>query len=176
MKKNWTRGLVHLYTGDGKGKTTASIGLAIRALGAGLRVTFAQFMKGGESSELEVLTREGARLVRIDCSKKFVFAMNEPKRKSYSEVQSRIFTNAMILANDTDVLVLDEIISAIDTDMVDLDSVVDFLKSKPEGLEVIMTGRNAPREIIENTDYLSCVQCIRHPYEAGVVARTGIEY
>lgn len=176
MEKNWTRGLIHLYTGDGKGKTTASVGLAVRALGAGLRVAFAQFMKGGVSSELGLLANCGARVMHIEGSKKFVFAMNEAGRAAYRAVQAMIFADAVAAAGDFDVLVLDEIVSAIRTGMVDLDAVVDFLKTKPEGLEVIMTGRDAPLEILGFTDYISFVKCEKHPYEQGVTARAGIEY
>ena len=176
MSKEWTRGLNHLYTGDGKGKTSAAVGLAIRAAGAGLQVVFAQFMKGGRSSELEMLSRLGVNMVHADASKKFVFAMNEEERKKYGEIQNRLFDEAAALADDCDVLVLDEAVSAVTTGMIALERVVDFLRAKPEGLEVILTGRDAPPAIADAMDYISYVKCERHPYAAGIAARKGIEF
>ncbi len=176
MKKDWALGLVHLYTGDGKGKTTAAVGLALRAVGAGLRVVFAQFMKGGKSSELELLARCGVRVVHREGSKKFVFAMNDGEKAAYREVQGRTFADASALAEDCDMLVFDEIISAVGMGMIDLEVLTDFLRTKPGGLEVVMTGRDAPREITDKANYISNITCVRHPYEAGVAARLGIEY
>lgn len=176
MCKEWKQGLVHVYTGDGKGKTTAAVGISVRAAGAGLRVVFVQFMKGCESSELAVLSRNGVRVIHYDCSRKFVFAMNERERDTYSAVQDEEFAEAVRLSNECDLLVLDEILSAVGTGMIDLEKVLAFLETKPEGLEVVLTGREPPREIVEKADYLSTILCQKHPYEKGVMARLGIEY
>lgn len=176
MAKRLAQGLNHLYTGDGKGKTSAAVGLAVRALGAGLRVTFSQFMKGGRSGELAMLSRIGATVVHLDATEKFVFAMNAGERMDYGEIQNRIFTEAAARTGESDVLVLDEVISAITTGMIAPDRVVDCLRTKPEGLEVILTGRDAPPSILDLMDYISWVKCERHPYDKGVGAREGIEF
>jgi len=139
------KGLIHLYTGNGKGKTTASIGLAVRACGSGLRVIFAQFMKGTKTSEIYPLQKLEIQIIRQDASTKFVFQMNEPEKRQYSQVQEQTLLEAIADSNKCDVLILDEVVSAITTGMLGLGQLTAFLLNKPEKLEVIMTGRDAPR-------------------------------
>ena len=169
------KGLIHVYTGDGKGKTTAAIGLAVRARGAGKRVAFAQFMKGTESSEIASLRSLGVQVIRTGTITKFVPYMTDEEKKQSAREQTSDFEAATALAKDLDILVLDEIISAVTTGMVSEETVITFLKNKPAGLEVALTGRDVPESISELADYLSDIRAVKHPYEQGVPARLGIE-
>lgn len=169
------KGLIHVYTGDGKGKTTAVIGLATRARGAGKRVGFVQFMKGRESSEIKPLQTLGVNVVRMGTITKFVPHMTDEERAQSAKEQGAGLDAAVAMAGDLDVLILDEIISAITTGMVPEDKVVSFLRDKPAGLEVALTGRNVPDAIRDMADYLSDIKAVKHPYEQGIPARRGIE-
>lgn len=168
-------GLIHVYTGDGKGKTTASIGLAVRASGAGKRTAFVQFMKGVESSEIKQLRLLGITVLKAGTVTKFVPYMTAEERAQCAEEQLAGFETALRMAENHDVLVLDEIVSAVTTGMIPEKRLLDFLRAKPVGLEVVMTGRDVPEAVAELADYLSDVGAVKHPYEKGVPARKGIE-
>ncbi|MCD8138979.1 MAG: cob(I)yrinic acid a,c-diamide adenosyltransferase [Planctomycetaceae bacterium] len=170
------QGLIHLYTGDGKGKTTAAIGLSVRARGAGYRVLFAQFMKGRDTAELAPLRQLGIEIHRTSELTKFLPAMSEEERRSYSDSQRCSLQYARENAERFDLIVLDEIVSAITTSMVEMEDVVSFLAQKPKALEVVLTGRDAPDAIRSMADYVSTVTADKHPYTAGIMARKGIEY
>lgn len=169
------KGLIHVYTGDGKGKTTASVGLAVRACGAGRRVAFVQFMKGTESSEIKPLRALGINVVKAGTVTKFVPYMTDEERAQCAQEQQAGFAAAEALAHDIDVLVLDEIISAVTTGMVPQDRVLHFLLTKPARLEVVLTGRDVPDAIKELADYFSDIRAVKHPFDKGVRARRGIE-
>lgn len=171
-----TPGLIHVYTGDGKGKTTAAVGLSVRAKGAGRRVLFAQFMKGGVSSELSMLTALGITVLHRPASRKFVYKMDDEEKRKFRDVQTQLLAEARGMAPEYDLLVMDEILSALTTGMVDLEAATAFLDGKPPALEVALTGRNPPQAILDRADYISEIQCRRHPYERGVGSRKGIEY
>ncbi|MCD8350932.1 MAG: cob(I)yrinic acid a,c-diamide adenosyltransferase [Planctomycetaceae bacterium] len=170
------QGLIHLYTGDGKGKTTAAIGLAVRARGAGFRVLFAQFMKGRDTAELGPLRQLGVEIHRGSELTKFLPAMSDEERVEYSSSQRCSLQYARENAHRFDLIVLDEIVSAITTNMVEQEDVVSFLTEKPEALEVVLTGRDAPESIRVLADYVSTIKADKHPYNAGILAREGIEY
>lgn len=169
-------GLVHIYAGDGKGKTTAAVGLAVRAAGADKRVLFAQFMKGGESGELAPLAAVGVTVFRLPASRKFVFQMDEEEKRDYSGIQRKIFAEATAMAADFDLLIMDEILSAVGTGMIPLSDVSSYLDDKPARLEVVLSGRDPDPALVERADYFSEIRCRKHPYERGVHARRGIEY
>lgn len=169
------RGLIHVYTGDGKGKTTASIGLTVRATGAGKKVCFAQFMKGMDTSEIKPLQSLGVKILRTGTITKFVPYMTPEEREQSSGEQIAGFDAATAMADELDMLVLDEIISAVTTGMVPEERVVSFLRTKPATLEVVLTGRDVPETIKELADYLSDIRMVKHPYEQGIPARRGIE-
>lgn len=169
-------GLIHIYTGDGKGKTTAAVGLSVRAKGTGKRVLFAQFMKGGVSGELTAMRELGITVLHRPASRKFVRAMNDEERRAFRRVQGEILEEVRERADGCDLLIMDEILSAVTTGMVDAESVVRFLDGKPQRLEVALTGRNPAPELLARADYVSDIQCRRHPYERGVGAREGIEF
>ncbi len=169
------KGLIHVYTGEGKGKSTASIGLSVRALGAGKRVAFVQFMKGVESSELAPLKQLGITVVRTGTVTKFIPYMNDEEKARCAREQREGFERAVALAESVDLLVLDEIISAMTTGMVPEEDVVSFLKTRPSALEVVLTGRDVPQKIRDMADYFSDIKAVKHPYDQGIQARRGIE-
>lgn len=168
-------GLIHVYTGDGKGKTTASVGLAVRAAGAGKKVAFVQFMKGTESSEIQPLRSLGVTVVKAGTITKFVPYMTEEERAQCVAEQAAGFAAAEELAGKLDVLVMDEIMSAVTTGMIPEARLVAFLRGKPAALEVVLTGRNVPDAVAELADYLSDIGAVKHPYTKGIAARKGIE-
>ena len=168
------QGLIHVYYGDGKGKTTAAMGLALRALGAGLRVTVVQFLKSRPSGEVQMLRRLGAEVLRGQASEKFVFQMDEAERALTARIHEENFRKAV--ANGCDVLVLDEALSAVSVDVFSGETLLAFLREKPDGMEVVLTGHALMPEVEALADYITHMVCERHPYARGVGARKGIEY
>lgn len=173
------KGLVHIYTGNGKGKTTAAIGLGIRAYGRGFKVLMVQFLKGSETGELAVINELGPRfkLCRGKEVKKFTWSMNEEELKALKKSMEEIYMNAVSEAKsgNWDMLILDEILGSISSKLISAEDVAEFIKNKPESLELIMTGRNAPQELIDLSDYVSEINPIKHPFNKGIPARKGIE-
>lgn len=170
------KGCVHIYTGDGKGKTTASAGLAVRAAGSGMKVLFAQFLKGMPTGETEPLKKLGITVIRTDNVKKFIPYMTGEEREDCRISQKKCFEQAKNLAGSLDMLVLDEVIGAVNTGMLDLNDLLVLIKNRPENLEIVMTGREPPKVLIELADYVSEIKSVKHPYEKGIKARKGIEY
>ena len=172
------KGLVHIYSGDGKGKTTASVGLCIRCVGSGGDVLFSQFIKNNQSSELNIL-KQIPNIQVITCDKTFGFIsrLSEEERFEAKKVYSDYLYHVLELVKTRNfrMLVLDEIIGAYNYDVIDRQTLIDFLKNKPESLEVIMTGRNPALELIELADYVSDIKKVKHPFEHGISARIGIE-
>ncbi|HEX2939125.1 MAG TPA: cob(I)yrinic acid a,c-diamide adenosyltransferase [Ruminiclostridium sp.] len=169
-------GLIHIYTGDGKGKTSSAVGLCVRAAGSGLCVLFAQFLKGRATGEIEPLKTIGISVVRSETVTKFVPYMTEQELNECRSAQNSIFETVKKAAQDYDVVVLDEIFGAVTAGMVGKEAVLNFLHEKPKNTEVILTGRDAASEFIELADYVSEIKQIKHPYEKGIKARKGIEY
>lgn len=171
------QGLVHIYTGDGKGKTTAALGLGIRAYGRGMQVLIVQFLKGAETGEMKTLKmlEPGFVLHRAQEIKKFTWNMTHEELEATAVIQQDIFNYAKDAVHKVDLLIMDEIMAAITTGMIPLQQVVEFIKSKPQKLELVLTGRDAPAELIELADYVSNVKAVKHPMEKGIPARKGIE-
>ena len=167
-------GLVHLYYGDGKGKTTAAMGLALRALGSGKRVVIVQFLKGGKSGEIPLLEQLGAAVYRGKAGQKFVFQMDEAEKAATRALQNKNLAAA--LAAPADLLVLDEAGSAWELDMVDKALLQQAVLHRPAGQECVLTAHAAPQWMLEAADYVTEMQCRRHPYQKGIAARKGIEY
>lgn len=171
-------GLIHIYCGDGKGKTTAALGLTLRFAGHGGRVLFVQFLKDRPTGELQSLALiPGVTLIRGKGNPKFTFQMNEAELAEAHTVQSALFEEilARCCQEQPDMLVLDEILVACSTGLVDEDRLVRFLQSKPADLEVVLTGRNPSQRLMDLADYVSEICKRKHPYDAGVAARLGIE-
>lgn len=171
-------GLIHIYCGDGKGKTTASIGLAVRAAGRGFRVLIVQFLKSTPTGEINILASiPQIKILRGDDSCTFTINMNEEKRAKCLLSHTEILNKAIALSMEgsVDLLVLDEIMAAYNNSLVDKAALLGFLRNKPSTLEVVMTGRNPASELIELSDYVSEIKKIKHPYDKGINARIGIE-
>ena len=167
-------GLLHLYYGDGKGKTTAAMGLALRALGSGRRVVIVQFLKGGKSGEIPLLEQLGAKVFRGKAGQKFVFQMNEEEKAATRRLQDANLTAA--LAENADVLILDEAGSAWELDMADKALLQKAALQRPAGQECVLTAHAAPQWMLDAADYVTEMKCRRHPYQKGIAARQGIEY
>lgn len=170
-------GLIHLYCGDGKGKTSAAAGLALRAAGAGKRVLFTQFMKDGSSSEIGVL--RGIENISVLLCKKpygFYWNMTAQQRVQAKADYARLLREALQQSAEVELLVLDEIVSACNRGVVEEAYLVDFLKSKPERLEIVLTGRDPSETLIACADYVTEMKKIKHPYDRGIAARRGIEF
>ena len=171
------QGLIHIYCGDGKGKTTAAVGLAVRAAGAGKKVVFTQFFKDGSSSEIKVLQDvENIRILHCNTVRGFWKRMTDAQKARAREDYTRLFSDVTRSAMDADLLVLDEIVSACNHGTVAEVAVADFLCSKPERLEVVLTGRNPSERLLRLADYVTQMQKIKHPYDRGIAARKGIEF
>ena len=170
-------GLIHVYCGDGKGKTTAAVGLAVRASGAGKRVIFTQFFKDGSSSEIESLKRlPGIRTIHAQTVKGFYHAMTPQQREQAREDYTALFRQVANLETEADLLILDEIVSACNRGVVPETLVTDFLRQKPRHLEVVLTGRNPSSDLMELADYVTEMRKLRHPFDRGIAARKGIEF
>ena len=167
-------GLVHLYWGEGKGKTTAAMGLALRALGQGARVVIVQFLKGADTGEVPLLRRLGAEIYRGKAGQKFVFQMDEAEKAAARAVQNANLAAA--LARPADLLILDEACAAWQLDMVDRALLERAVRERPAGQEVVLTGRAPAPWMEELADYSTEMRCCRHPYEKGVTARKGVEF
>ena len=173
------KGLVHIYTGDGKGKTTAAVGLGIRAWGRGMKVLMVQFLKGNESGELIAIRRlgEGFHVNPGQPMGKFTWNMNEEELKQAALLQKKQLEYAQkeAVTGKWDMLILDEIMAAVTTGMIPLEDVLSIISNRPDKLEIVMTGRNAPDSLIKAADYVSNIQEVKHPMNQGVAARRGIE-
>ena len=167
-------GLLHLYYGDGKGKTTAAMGLALRAMGSGKRVVILQFLKGGKSGEVPLLEQLGAKVYRGKAGQKFVFQMNEAEKEATRQLQNANLTAAM--ADPADLLILDEAGSAWELDMVDKALLQKAVLERPAEQECVLTAHAAPQWMLDAADYVTEMKCCRHPYQKGIAARNGIEY
>ena len=170
-------GLIHLYCGDGKGKTTAAVGLTVRASGAGKQVLFTQFFKDGSSAEVQRLRElPGVRTMHAQTVKGFYRSMTPEQRGQAREDYTALFRRVTAAAREADVLILDEIVSACNRGVVPERLVVDFLRSKPQQLEVVLTGRKPSAALMELADYVTEMRKLRHPFDRGVAARKGIEF
>lgn len=170
------RGTIQLYTGDGKGKTTAALGAALRAVGHGKRVAMIQFMKGRLYGELAAARKLEGFTIEQHGRDEFVDSANpDPVDR---ELAAKGWRRAGELARDEglDMLILDEINIAVAYKLVDLEAILSFMRGKPERLELILTGRYAPREMMDLADTVTEMKEIRHHYNRGVPARKGIEY
>lgn len=172
-------GLVHIYCGDGKGKSTAALGIILRSIGYGYKVVLTQFLKDGDSNELKPLsTFSNIKIITgKDGVKGFAKYMTDEGKEIVKKAHIRHFNEAINYCRDEkcDLLVLDEVIGAINVGLMDYEMVLDFLRNKPENLEVIMTGRDPKEELLEIADYVSEVKKIKHPFDKGIGARYGVE-
>ncbi len=169
------KGYIHLYTGNGKGKTTAAVGLAVRAVGAGKKVYIAQFVKGMIYSEIKALLQYlpsiEAKQYGLEC-----FINRKPTEDDIVAAQNGLVEVSEIIQSGVyDVLVLDEVTIAIYFKLFSVTDLIDILKLKPEQTEIIITGRYAPHELIELADLVTEMKEVKHYYQKGVLSREGID-
>ena len=171
--------MIHIYSGEGKGKTTAAIGLAVRAAGAGLRVFFYQFLKNGSSSEIPVL--ESLKGVNVRCCRncnKFTKDMNDDEKAAVTAEQNSMLIEIknIIKAEAADVIIMDEFIGAYNKQLMDRLFAEVMLKEFPESMELILTGREPSQFLCRVADYHSEINELKHPFKKGMKSRRGIEY
>lgn len=183
INPNWAKhGYIQVYTGDGKGKTTASLGLAMRALGRCWKVLIIMFMKGGddygELNSFRNLSPEIARNLTIiqAGSDKIVYQNNKTENDENIVKEGWELAKKAIKNDEYNLIILDEANIAIDMGFIDLQEMIAVLKSKPEDMEIVLTGRNARQEIIDIAHLVSKIKPVKHYWDTGIVARKGIEY
>ena len=172
------QGLVQIYYGDGKGKTTAAFGLAFRCAGWGRKVVIAQFLKSGAGGEVKAAERfPELTVLRTKDIHKFTFQMDDEEKAATAVNCQELFRQATALAAEQQarLLVLDEAIDAT-YGFLPMDELCAWLDSRPEGLEVVITGHSIPQELADRADYISHVVKEKHPYDRGVMARKEIEF
>ncbi len=169
------KGYVQVYTGDGKGKTTAALGLALRAAGAGLKVYIGQFIKGMHYAELDALKRF-EDLITIKQFGSGCFIHGDPTQEDVELARQGLrLMKDVVIAGDYDVVILDEANVAVFFGLFTTQDLLDVMDVKPEHVELVFTGRRAPQELIDRADLVTEMREIKHYYTQGVEARTGIE-
>ena len=170
------KGYIHVYTGPGKGKTTSAIGLGARAAGAGMKVHMIQFMKGRRYSELNSIDKiPNFSFVQHGRDE---FVNKEKPEKIDIDLAQKGLTHAkdVIKKGKYDMIILDEINVAVDFNLIDVHDVIKLIEEKPEGLELVLTGRYAHPELTRYADYVTEMLEIKHPYQQGVEARKGVDF
>lgn len=178
LKKKLEKGLIHIYTGDGKGKTTAAVGQGTRTSGSGYRVLMAQFLKGDDTGELHSIEiMPNFEIIRFAKTNKFFFQMNDTEKKQVQDaiVAGLASVEEQMKEEKYNLIILDEIMAVLYNKIVPLERVMDLIANKPDHVELILTGRNAPPELVERADYVTEMKMIKHPFEQGIYARKGIE-
>lgn len=169
----------HIYYGDGKGKTTAAIGLAVRAAGSKMKVLFVQFLKTEFSGERHILSHtENVTLTFCPLELKFAFDMDDKEKAQAAKIFKGIFDNAVTtaLTEKYDMVVLDEVFEAINAHMLSESEVYEFITNAPSSMEIVMTGHNPPQKFMDCADYITEFKKIKHPYDRGITGRIGIEF
>ena len=173
------KSLVHIYCGDGKGKTTAATGLAVRMAGYGKKVLFARFLKNENSGELKILDRiPEIEVMHLSRSFGFYNKLNEQEKEEWKQTYKELWKKIKekVKNGSYDLLVMDEFLHAIRYDLVTEEEILKFLDERSPDLEVVMTGRDPSERLIDAADYVSEINKIKHPYDKGIMARKGIEY
>jgi len=171
----WKQGHIQVYTGDGKGKTTAALGLALRTAGAGARVFIAQFVKGRPTAELVSLTRL-SDLITIKQYGREHFIVGEPEPEDIEAAQQGLQeTQQTIASGEYPLVILDEANVAVDLGLFSVEALLEAVNSKPEHVEIVITGRNAHERIIDRADLVTEMRQVKHYHSKGVEARAGIE-
>lgn len=196
MKKKL--GLVHVYTGNGKGKTSMSLGIALRAAGYNLNVYMIQFLKSGDTGELfavenylpnmkiaqfgkEALTDQqthihefGKESIKKNNNGHYKFLPDEEEAESARRAFE--YAHKVAISGDYNIIILDEINCAVDKGFISIEEILNLIKIKSENTELILTGRDAPKELIEAADYVTEMGEVKHPYNENILAREGIDY
>jgi len=174
------KGLIHVYYGNGKGKTTAALGLALRAAGCGKNVVIVQFLKGWECGEhISLPSISNITLIRgKTAGGKFVYEMNDEEKQITKDLQNKSMKKALelIKKEQCDVLILDEAIDALKLEMLDPDIPENLIYNKPDSLELVITGHDPDKQLLERADYVTEMVKRKHPYDEGINARKGIDF
>jgi len=170
-------GLIQVYTGPGKGKTTAALGQALRAAGRGLKVYIIQFIKGGfDYGELYIIDRIPNVTLRAFGRGRFITGGKPAKEDVEQAVEALKLAKEVVKSGEYDVVILDEVNVALYYKLIPLEEVLKLMDEKPKHVELVLTGRKAPREVIEKADLVTEMVEIKHPYQKGKPPRLGIEY
>ena len=171
-------GLIHVYCGNGKGKTTAAIGLAVRCAGRDNKVLLVQFLKSKHTGELASLALlPQIEILRGKESNKFTFQMTTGEKALLKDEHERLFEQAVskVAQGNYQLVIFDEIIGAIANNVFDEEQLLRFIADRPEGLEIVLTGRNPDSKLLALADYVSEINAVKHPMTKGIAARDGIE-
>jgi len=169
-------GLVQVYTGNGKGKTTAALGLAFRAQGCGLNVAMVQFMKPEQESGEYVMSKEMKNFTLMPCGLSHLVDPNKIKEEDMAAAHDAFQTaKRMLYSGKYDLFIMDEINVAMGWNLINVNEAIEMLKNRPDNVEVVLTGRYAPEEIIEFADLVTEMRMIKHPFDRGIGSRKGIE-
>lgn len=177
MYKKLEKGFIQIYTGNGKGKSTAAIGQAVRAAGYGLKTYIIQFMKEYPYNELNSL-KKLSELITIEqvCNDDFVFKKINPPQEEIDKANSALKrVKEKMYSNDYDLIILDEVCVSIYFGLLKVEDVLNFMEYKPENVELILTGRYAPQQLIDKADLVTEMKEIKHYYRDGILSRKGIE-
>jgi cob(I)alamin adenosyltransferase len=172
-------GLIHVYYGYGKGKTTAALGLALRAAGSGMRVVLVQFLKDSNTSELSMLKLlPNVTILRGTAAKCFVRDMTPEQLEETRKIQNDNFEKAAALVRSgaCELLILDEALDAYQLGLLDGAAFLDLVRHKPDGLELVITGHKPEEAVLAQADYVTEMVKVKHPYDSGVKGRRGIEF
>ncbi|ATW28354.1 cob(I)yrinic acid a,c-diamide adenosyltransferase [Candidatus Formimonas warabiya] len=177
-KEKLEKGLIQVYTGNAKGKSTASFGLALRAAGHGFKVVIIQFMKTGSFyGEITSFKRLAPEIEIYSYGKEgFVHRRGVTEEDIALAHKALAHAEKVMLSPDTDILILDEINNALYFQLLTIQEVISLLDKKPEQVEIVLTGRNAPEEILERAHLVTEMKEIKHPFHQGINSRKGIEY
>jgi len=177
MLRHRSKGLLYVFTGNGKGKTTAAVGQAVRAVGQGQKVLMVQFIKQITSGEVSPLKRIGVEIYPLGRGFVGILGDQEPRAVHIRAAREALdFAKDKVSQENYDLLVLDEINVAISLGLLKVEEVLEFLRLRPDNLSVIVTGRNAPKELIKIADLVSEVREIKHPFSKGISAKKGSEF
>jgi len=174
------KGYVQIYTGNGKGKTTAAVGQAVRSIGNGLKVYMLQFLKTNETGELKIAKMLGDKfqIFRFESKKGFTWNLNDKEKAILQTEVNTAYNFAMevVKNNRCDVFILDEIMAILSNKLLSEQQVIDLLDNKPINMELILTGRDVPQSIVDKADLVTEMKDVKHYIDKGVYAREGIEY
>ena len=169
--------MIHLYYGEGKGKTTAAAGLALRAAGSGLHVLFVQFFKSGASGEIRALSHvENVELLTPSLHYGRYKTLSDDQKAAVGDHYAFLLREATERASGYDLIVLDEAVAAYNYAMLDRDALLSFLRREGSNREIVLTGRDPAPELLALADYATEMRKEKHPYDRGITARKGIEY
>jgi len=171
------KGLIQVYTGNGKGKTSAAFGIALRAIGRGLKVYIIQFIKGGfDYGELYMIDKLPNLKLKAFGRGKFITEKPPGNEDIKLAEQALQLAKKVVESGEYDIVILDEINVALNLELISLEKVLELIKSKPKRVELVLTGRYAPNEIIKVADLVTEMKEVKHPFNKGYEARKGIEY